>query len=62
MNHVERDLARLNAELHRLGAVITLDDGSVVIDPAKAPADLVRVYGEVVSYGFASGLIGGEAA
>jgi hypothetical protein len=57
VNHVQRDLARLNAEFHRLGAVVTYDDGFVGIDPDKAPADLLRLYAAITSYGYANGLL-----
>ncbi|MEX5635765.1 hypothetical protein [Parafrankia sp. FMc2] len=51
----DRDLERLNAELERLGAVITLSDGWRGIDEAKVPADLLRTYRELISYGWANG-------
>ena len=53
----DADLARLNAKLEELGAVVTAPDGWCGIDPSKVPADLLRQYGGLTSYGYANGLI-----
>lgn len=53
----DRDLARLNAELERLGAVVVEPDGFAWIDEVKAPVDLVRTYGALISHGYAAGYI-----
>lgn len=50
------DLARMNAELERLGAVCTEDDGFMWIDEGRVPSDLMRAYKALVSYGYAYGL------
>lgn len=52
-----RDLEKTNATLHELGAVKATPDGFVYIDQAMVPADLIRAYQGLASYGYAHGLI-----
>lgn len=53
----DRDLERFNGWFHAAGAVVTHDDGTRGIDPAKAPADLVRAYRKLICFGAANGLL-----
>lgn len=55
--HFDQDLARFNAALERLGALVEVEDGSVWVDPAKVPPDLARAYRGLLAYGYANGLI-----
>lgn len=51
------DLERMNTALREMGALIVLEDGETFVDPAVAPAPLLRAYGDLVSYGYANGLL-----
>jgi len=53
----DADLARFNAEIERRDAVITTSDGWLGADPAKLPADFVRAYERLLTYGAANGLL-----
>ena len=57
MMFFEADLAKLNAALTALGAVVVQEDGSTWIDPTKAPEGLLSTYAELTSYGYANGQI-----
>ncbi|MGP4027228.1 hypothetical protein [Actinomadura sp. 3N407] len=52
-----RDLDRMNAMLHQLGAVRTDPDGFTWIDETKIPTDLASAYRGLARYGYANGLI-----
>lgn len=56
-DHFARDLDKINATLHKLGAVVTTKDGFTHIDESKVPADLMRTYRRLVQYGAANGLL-----
>ena len=60
-NAFRADMATLNAEFERLGAVMTLPDGATVIDPSQAPDHLVRTYGRLTSYGYSNRMIDAPA-
>ena len=51
------DLAKLNAALRALDAIVVQEDGTRWIDPTKAPQGLLNAYAGLVSYGYANGLI-----
>jgi len=53
----DADLARFNATLNDLDAVVTEPDGFRWIDRTKAPAELLEAYCRLVSYGYANGLL-----
>lgn len=52
-----RDLERMNAKLHQLGAVHTDPDGFTWVDETKIPADLASAYRGLTRHGYANGLI-----
>jgi hypothetical protein len=63
MSTFERDLAKMRAYLESAGALLTLEDGSVWIDPDKADPVMLSAYRGLLSYGYANGLIDvGDAA
>lgn len=51
------DLAKMNARLIKMGALVTYEDGFQGFDPSKAPAALLDAYQGLVSFGYANGLI-----
>jgi hypothetical protein len=53
----DTDRARLEAAIAKLGAVVTFDDGTQGIDPTIAPASLIDTYSNLLSYGYANGLL-----
>jgi hypothetical protein len=53
----DADLARMNAALEKLEAIITCNDGWRGIDPLKVPAHLLSAYQNLLSYGYANGLL-----
>lgn len=55
----QADLAKMNAALHKLGAVVTFEDGARGVDPERVPAALLSAYNGLVCFGYARGLIGG---
>lgn len=63
MSHAEvfeKDLERMNAHFRELGAVITGTDESgdyALIDPAKVNPAILSAYSNLLSYGYANGLI-----
>ena len=54
---ITADLAKMNARLEALGALVIDGDEVVGIDTSKAPASLLGAYSRLVSYGYANGLI-----
>ena len=53
----DADLARFNATLNDLDAVVTEPDGFRWIDYTKAPAELIDAYFDLIGYGYANGLL-----
>jgi hypothetical protein len=55
------DHAKFNEQLEAWGAVRTLTDNAgetfQVIDPTKAPADFIAMYGRFLTLGYANGYI-----
>jgi hypothetical protein len=51
------DLAKMNARLIAMGALVTYSDGFQGFDPSKAPAQLLSTYQDLVSCGYANGWI-----
>lgn len=56
-----RDLDSFNAKFQQLGAVAVTNDGFNYIDEAKVPAELISAYRFLLRFGFANGLLPGEA-
>lgn len=57
MTPFEADMARYDAAFRAADALVTTDDGFTYIDESKVPADLIRSYQFLVSYGYANGLM-----
>lgn len=53
----QADLARLNAELERLGAVVEEPDGFAWIDETRVSPCLMRIYRDLAALGYAAGYI-----
>jgi hypothetical protein len=51
------DLNRINTAIEATGAVIDFGDGNFGIDPSKVSASLLSTYSNLLSYGYANGLI-----
>jgi hypothetical protein len=51
------DLAKMNATLTDLGALVTTPDGFTFINSELAPTSLLRAFQGLTQYGYANGLI-----
>ena len=56
-NSFAADLAKINAKIVALDGVRAEPDGFTWVDPARVPAELMDVYKNLLSYGYANGLI-----
>ena len=57
MKAFEADMARFDKMFADANAIMTTDDGFAYIDQSKFPADIIDTYWNLVSYGYANGLL-----
>ena len=57
MTPFEADMARFDKMFTDADAIVIEPDGFKWIDPTKVPAELLDIYCNLLSYGYANGLI-----